>query len=903
MFVSPSNLLKNKILRGRTLNFETIQKNIGNLIIVLTNSEETLVNTISGNLLRPMQMLSIFTPRRIKPFGRSVEIIDQKEYYERIRTQSGGRIKKGKTTVNAYGDYNLAYDFTTWYNMNLAAESVRRHGKILQDRMTSLIADRLNEMVSEVEYKKNYLIIPMEKGIKEFRKSITTVSNLTTTDPVVLFLRSFVMGTLDKSKYAVFDQIIIYNKNADAIITLDLKDPELPKYKNELVQKIIRLNAFNTGEDTFDDIELGNEIESATDEDKTEDKKERLKNVIFSKIGKTLKTNNLTDFEAASRDEKDLIITIDRKIEKYLNRDDLGEKSFDDMAQDLESDNEIKAQAVRYIETKKASTTKLEKMAKRLEKETEIVGKLQDLVDDSVDNKADTFKVSVDKFDSRVEESHLSSIDDEYNKKQSMKDITNVISSFSNSDFIPMAVDDIEITDSSDYQNKKKTVSVRYKTDDDKTLSFQLDVPTIVDKRFFYLGGNKKVIKKQMIRLPITKVKEDRVEITTNFNKMTIERTSGKLSRKNQYFLKRLEDVKMNPAFEINYGTNVVVNSNKIYNNDFEYEELAASLTSIKTPKYNIIFNRDDMANEIATLNVEEDFFNDARTPLALEKKVEDVVAIVFIENGKVFRLSLTEPAGMRLTELKPNMFEFLMSALGLEKDVRVSIGKSFMYTTLKFLATKYPLLPVVASQNGLTDIMKRYEVQYFFSEKPVRGNLDYVEVKFKDKYLYYKDEIKNTLLLSALYLMHPDKYEYDQFDTDVPYTKYFMELLGDSVGIHTRNTLRINLQVVIDPITRDILKDLKLPTDIIDVLLYANTLLVGNKYKPLNDMTTYRIRGNELVADMMYKIIADAYVKYQKHRLNGRPINININKNELIRRLVMEPNVNDKTTLNPIKF
>jgi len=55
------------------------------------------------------------------------------------------------------------------------------------------------------------------------------------------------------------------------------------------------------------------------------------------------------------------------------------------------------------------------------------------------------------------------------------------------------------------------------------------------------------------------------------------------------------------------------------------------------------------------------------------------------------------------------------------------------------------------------------------------------------------------------------------------------MNTLGDSVGIHVRNTLRINFSVIIDPITRDILLDLKQPTNIIDVLLYANTLLVGN--------------------------------------------------------------------------
>jgi len=76
---------------------------------------------------------------------------------------------------------------------------------------------------------------------------------------------------------------------------------------------------------------------------------------------------------------------------------------------------------------------------------------------------------------------------------------------------------------------------------------------------------------------------------------------------------------------------------------------------------------------------------------------------------------------------------------------------------------------------------------------------------------------------------MNTAEFDFADFDADIPYTRYFMDTLGDSIGIHTRNTLRINFSVIIDPITRDILLDLKQPTNIIDVLLYANTLLVGN--------------------------------------------------------------------------
>ena len=551
------------------------------------------------------------------------------------------------------------------------------------------------------------------------------------------------------------------------------------------------------------------------------------------------------------------------------------------------------------IETKKANTIKSETLGKELEKEAEIIGSLQDLDDDS--NKLNTgkkFKVAVPYMDERVTSSHLASIDSEYEKKQSITDLTNVISAFSTSEVSPLSVDSISIEDSSNQFQEVKTLNVRYKTDEGKPLSFSIDVPKMVDDKYLYLGGDKKVIKKQMVRLPIVKTTPNRVELTSNYAKMTIERTSGKLSRRNSYLLRKLKEVENNKAFEIEYGDNSVVNSKLGYSNDFEYEELASTILKIKSGKYYLCFNRDDMQDETDLLDIPDDFLGSTKTPLGLEKVSDETKALIYIENTHIYKYDLLTN---KSTEIKDSMFNFLVEdVLKLDMNNLPTIGRSFIYTKVKFLATTYPLLAVAASQDGLTNILKRYNVKYYFTQKSEK-RLDYIEVKFKDKYLHYEDLMKNTLLLNALSVMNTQDYEYSMFDADIPYTHYFINLLGPSVGMHTRNTLRINLDVFIDPITKDILRDLKQPTNIIDVLLYANTLLVGNQYKPLNDLTNYRFRSNEIVNDVLYKIIAEAYVNYQKHKINGKPINLSVNKGQLIKELVELPNINGKSTLNPI--
>jgi len=51
--------------------------------------------------------------------------------------------------------------------------------------------------------------------------------------------------------------------------------------------------------------------------------------------------------------------------------------------------------------------------------------------------------------------------------------------------------------------------------------------------------------------------------------------------------------------------------------------------------------------------------------------------------------------------------------------------------------------------------------------------------------------------------------------------------------------------------------------------------------------MTNYRLRSNEIIADRLYGLIADAYVNYAKHKINGKPINLVVPKGALISALL----------------
>ena len=895
MLVYPSKLKRNRLLKGRTLNFETVKKTHGNMIFIPSLNLEERDKVLASRLFRPMQLLSFYVPRKLKALGKTPIVIDQAEYYKDIKKRTNGRIKFGKINYNQYNGKNLVYDITEDYLFSFKTMEERKQGLMLQKYMKEYFENIIKNVSQDPDYEKNYIVFPMTKYIDDFRKNVKG-SSIKTKDPLSLFLKSIYKQEINLSAFKNIDLIIFYNTNAEVLVAFDLNDPNYLDEFESMFLKLVRLNDFNNGSDTLSDAE---ETLDPNEEDEDENLKEDIKEAILKKISKTLKAN-LEDYEATTSGEKELILSIDEKIESFLNNPENKDKTFKELVDQVESDNDVKLKALRYVETKKMANQKLKQLSKNLDKEAEIIGSINDLSDDSTSSEPAIFDVDIPFFDERMKTSHLASFDEEYNNKQAMKDLSSVISSFSNSDYLPMAVESFEKEDTSDDFNIKDTINVKYKTDEGKILSFQIDIPKIVDKKYLYLSGNKKEITKQLLRLPIVKTKADRVEITSAFNKITCERTSGKLSRKNAYLLKILKNFEKNDNFEIVYGINGI--DNETFLNDFEYEELANSVTMIKNIKYVALFNRKEIKKIIDTLNIPDDFLKETMTPFALEKSKEEYKKLFFIEKEKVFEVNLED--SLKINNLEKGTFEFLTeNILNINTEGKLPIiGQSFVFSKMKFLATTYPILVVVGALNGLSDILKRYKIEYFLSEKKNLKNLDYIEVKFRDKYLYYKSSLKNSMLLNALYLMNTENYNFNDFDKGEPYDDWFVSKLGNSIGLHTRNTLKINLAMMIDPITIDVLKDLKYPTNIVDLLLLSNIMLLGNTYRAQNDLRNYRIRSNEVVYAMLYGILSETFVNYQKHRMNGRPLNLSIQRNKLISNLITLNTINDHSTLNPIQ-
>lgn len=898
MLISPLNIETNKLVKKRRFNFDTANRNYGNLVIIATNTYDDYTNVITSKLFKPQQLFSAYSPRRIKPMNRMYISYFQKETYDMIREKTNNFIKIGKALPSAYVGRNLLYDIVPEYSETAKLLGSIKHGDpaqhiYLQQFIQTLISDKVEEM----NYEQTYVIFPMCNYIKDFKAQVQLPTSVNH-DPIIEFLKALRHGTFNKEKFARVSRIFFYNPNADAMVVMDPQNPEIVDNYLDYFQKINRLNNFNNKTDSLDDV-VEDDI-NVTDDDLIENTKEKIKDIVLTDVSKKLKAK-LDDYDDATTEEKSIITSIDRKIDKYLSKPENTEKSFDELVKEVEEDKEVTAKAVNYIETKKLAQKQLVQLSKNIDKETEIIDSLDAVIDE-----ADKFvepekiKANIPMINKTVQMSSLPALDRAYNEKQAKIDLASCIASFSDQDYLPITIVGWNMVDTSDDFTLKNTLTVKYKTVENRTLSFKIDIPIVFDGCYIKIKGNTYIIQKQICRLPIVKTKENRVEIATNFNKITCERTNGNISRRNAYLKKILQRHKMNPAFGIEYGYNIEINS--AFKNDFEFEELSSFLNKITTMKYEINTNRSLVEREFGLLSYPESFtITDKMTPFGFELGEGNTKNLLYIENTEIFVARPNGTNAVEIDKLADNLYTFIVrDILKDDPNVKENIGNSYIYSNCKFISVTYPIFVFCGLNIGITATLKKAKIKYKVSETRLDHNIEMVEVPFRNKFLYYEDTIENTLLLNALQKMNTLNWDYEDFDTDEPYVDYCVNVLGQP--IYVKQTVRININKLIDPITRDVLNYLHLPTDPFDLLIMANNMLTNNTYIPKNDLCNFRIRGNETIYAILYEIIARAYYKYQNAKLNGsNKETIKVNQNELISTLIGLQNVNIASTLNPI--
>ena len=508
-----------------------------------------------------------------------------------------------------------------------------------------------------------------------------------------------------------------------------------------------------------------------------------------------------------------------------------------------------------------------------------------------------------------------------YASKHMVPDLLNIVSGFNN-EFSdpPIFVDKIEIADSSDEFNLTDKLQFSYNIPGRKPQTLSVDIPKLTRDGYLFTNGTKKFINNQVITLPIiyiNSIGKHSVQFTTNYNKTFIEKMGQRLNRRLSKFIKTvIEYYGINDKFKSN--TSLGRLDGYIEEQDIlttlPVKEMASHIVKITLKDWSLIFDPREYTQILIDLGYDKGLnypgYKMNLVPLGFRTLNKEYVEMMLCSQaGDIYKVMLDDPKAKLIkttgdSDFTDTLLDMVESA-GYSDFRKVfdsmSTGKKFMHSSIKAIGRNIPLVAFIGWRIGLSKVLSDYDIDFEFSQKRDPSNNKLNEsIKFADMYLHYKYSIRNGLLLNGLYELNCEEFNVLDFEQrGNAYKSWFVDISSSNLGKGIDNFY----SVFIDPITKEILDDLQIPSDLAGACLYCNTMLESTVAQRKNDMSNYRIRGMEAITAIVYKTIGDAVNRYRNAAGSiGAGIPLSVKSDTVMKELNSNPIIEELKLMNPAK-
>jgi len=470
-------------------------------------------------------------------------------------------------------------------------------------------------------------------------------------------------------------------------------------------------------------------------------------------------------------------------------------------------------------------------------------------------------------------------------------DYVSILKSFSDENkSMKFYIEDVKIDDTSTQFTSQETWEVKFKDENFKTHKMKFNMPKVDKNGFLKINGDIKILKKQWFMIPIAKISPDKVFVTSNLNKVMVYRQGSTLNHNTVILYKLITTYfKDNKNILITIGNNERDNENILTNIEFDFfaKRFYQIVIKGKGSKLTLFFNIPHLLKYIEKHEIKYNMKNNM--PFAILETNDGKVQVIDLnplssnDSYCVIVLSLIRELGV------VENFDSIIT--------NINVPKRRVYSRITIQSKKVPLILFLSSLFGLKRIISYYKSSdVFFSEKRIKDSL-MPFVKLKDGYLYYNQyPLTLSLLFNGLTELNTEDYTFEDFETQVPAIDYIY------AKYKTRNIMKgwtFFKEFFLDPITIEVLGDLKLPTDFLEVFLYVNDLLGDNNYTDETDVSLYRVRGYEVLPVLLYKSMTEQYSKLKKEGYSRE--SFTIPDNEIIKRLHKSFILENYDAINPM--
>ena len=464
-----------------------------------------------------------------------------------------------------------------------------------------------------------------------------------------------------------------------------------------------------------------------------------------------------------------------------------------------------------------------------------------------------------------------------------------IVQTFMNLSKLPdgFEITNVDVTDISDVQSLKNDwkVSLRSKATGRQNV-IHIHIPKIIDGKF-YNNGIWFNIGKQNFPIPILKLGPKRVMLTSNYQKITLERYDTRSLVDIGILVKVLSkfmDDSGNNKY-IKPGTSTVTNSRFL--STVEYDEFAKVWYSFinKEQHVEIFFDRVQCLKLYGFVNCEENEFCCGM--------INKVPIIINTDTG--------------LDKSDRTITDIITSSLppDLQKEYqKIKPGKRSMYTEMN-AAVKTPVGLTCCAWEGITRVLKKANTEYKIVGKREPIPIGWIFIDFYDVRLLIKNTVPNQLLFNGFNMIDTKQYRMSEFEIPIMNPdSIYVDIYNDHF-FKQYSQLTMFIQYYnfwMDAMTYDVCLHYNLPTDIVSVLIYGSNMLADNNFVIENTSSLYRVRSTEVVPSIIHYELAKAISQYNNSSgSKSRDHMLKFNPNCVILELMALATTENASALNPM--
>lgn len=495
------------------------------------------------------------------------------------------------------------------------------------------------------------------------------------------------------------------------------------------------------------------------------------------------------------------------------------------------------------------------------------------------------------KFKSRVSEkiapahatnSSADSLFRDYIKNGVMEaDTLNMLKSFQKAGVI---VQDIQVEEKLDALNDSKTLKIKNVPVNGKASTWAIDLPVFREDGSFLADGVQYQMDTQKISTPISKTAPHRVALTSYYGKIFIARNTLVKHDYGAWLVRNInriiEDNEDKRISQVRYGSNMAPIDLMLPRT---YTTLMTQISQFKSKSITFNFEFEKRNEVFGEKNVKR--FGKKGAIIVGKDKTHLYVLnrddTVFKTDGKN-----QEDIG-HFTEVigggwPPLPIQF--SEIPKLKGKRISIGLVLGY----FM--------------GLAKLLKKLKVKYRSEPANIRSTAkgDEREFIFADERLIYKGDATAMLIING-FVMVKDQIKNFKL-SDMNKRQAYGPILK-SIGLEKYQVTELNLidDLFVDPITEEILVDMKEPTTFQDLCIRSTELVVTDEhYRETDPKLSVRERRLERVPGFIYSTLVKA-VREQRNKPNPSIHPVYIGQREVWSSIAQDNTTQLIKELNPI--